>query len=309
MKKQLSIILVTGFLGSGKTTFINWLLRTHPQEKVSIILNEFGDVALESQFIQKKGEDVIELSNGCMCCVAKSDIPRVISLIAEQSTETEYILIEASGLSDPEPILESFADSRIKDTIRLETIVCIVDCLHFLSMWGKHAIISAQLADSDIVLLSKSTNIPTDQKEKIKSVLTNAVPHVHVMEIHEALPPELFLNPNQQRIIHFDTPSAHDHIHEDYQTIWYSSEKPIDFEKFSHYMRNLDPRIIRVKGVIAAKWQDGVTKVLIQYIGDRFEPVEGEWNRTESQKTTLLFIGQGIEEDILRSSLDSCLAN
>lgn len=105
--KKTPVLLVTGFLGSGKTTFLNWLIQTHPNIKISLILNEFGDVKLESQFIKEhEGGEVIELANGCMCCVANSDIPRIVRLILENAPHTEYIVIEASGLSDPDPIRE-----------------------------------------------------------------------------------------------------------------------------------------------------------------------------------------------------------
>src|SRR3989344_8256016 len=111
-------------------TFLNWLIHTHADQRISIILNEFGDVKLESQFVEEKDAFITELASGCMCCVAKSDIPHVIYLILDKSPQTEYILIEASGLSDPTPIHAALSGPELSDVIFFDKTIAIIDAIN-----------------------------------------------------------------------------------------------------------------------------------------------------------------------------------
>src|SRR5690606_3667898 len=128
-------------------------------KQISILLNEFGDINLESQFIERGDITTVELSNGCMCCVAKSDVPRSIRYILDNSPQTEYILIEASGLSEPGPIMSNLTNSDISDRVEVEALVCIVDPTSYIKDSKDHQVVDQQIMDSDIIVLSKLAGV------------------------------------------------------------------------------------------------------------------------------------------------------
>ncbi len=309
MTKRVPILLVTGFLGAGKTTFLNWLIHTHPQLKVSLILNEFGDVKLESQFIkQGSGGEVTELANGCMCCVAKSDIPRVINYILDNSPQTQYILIEASGLSDPDPIHEALQNSELTKRIRLDSILCIVDAVNFEKNSKEHSIVMSQVGDADIVLVSKVAEAGEETVAKIKNLLTGIGTGTKVLEFSDDLDPRLFLDPDiktegdKYENENVDTKEEHHHhTHEQMQEYWFKSENDIDINKLQDVMRSAPMGIIRAKGFV----KSGSNKYLFQYVGTKLELEESSWQILEYKSTKLLFLGKNFDEKDWQIKLQS----
>ena len=304
-KNKVPVLLVTGFLGSGKTTFLNWLIQTHPDLKISLILNEFGDIKLESQFIKEhSGGEVAELSNGCMCCIAKSDIPRVVNLILDKSPETEYIVIEASGLSDPDPIRDAIHGPSLSDKIYLENTVCIVDAINFEKTRDEHGIVMSQVGDADIVILSKVKEAGKETTNRVKEFIESIGINTRVIMWDENLSPEMFLGvqPSAKTVGDEEQDEhEHDHVHEKYDEFWFESENEIDIKKFAKVMENLDPSIVRSKGFIKS---DG-NKYMVQYLPGKFELIESDWNR-ETPGTAVLFLGKELNTQTLQNSLSAC---
>jgi len=310
MTEKVPVVLLTGFLGAGKTTFLNWLLEKHPNLKVSVVLNEFGDVKLESQFVKQKNEGVIELANGCMCCVAKSDIPRVINYILDTAPQTQYILVEASGLSDPEPIRDALQDPKVSERVRLDAILCIVDALNFEALRQEHGLVTSQIADSDLVILSKvelSTQEKVDQNRKVLERLT---PDVRVIEFRHDLDPQLFLDPEvrlHQAKSTTTSDAEHQHSHEQFQTYLFEGSDALDLEKLQGVIKTLPRGILRAKGVLRITTSDQKDlKVLLQYVGTRLEFEETQWGLLEPKKNTLLFIGTQLNAIDLEQLLIKC---
>ncbi len=304
---QIPILLVTGFLGAGKTTLINWLLAKAPDHKMSIILNEFGDVKLESQFITRKDSDVIELSNGCMCCVAKSDIPRVLRLIVEQSPQTQTILIEASGLSDPDPIFAALQSPEIEERVRLDMTVCVIDALNFEKTWGTHAIMSAQVGDADVLVLSKTLEAGEDTCARIEAQLASILPSARILRLDESVTPDIFLSEHAQgQPMKKETHVEHDHHHEQYTDYIFEDPAPLDAAKLVTVLRSLPTQVIRAKGVIFSLDQDKPQKTLLQMVGTRIDFLPDSWNEHEVPKSSLLFIGKAFDPQELESKLTAC---
>ncbi len=312
MQKRVPILLLTGFLGSGKTTFLNWLLEKHPDLHISVVLNEFGDIKLESQFLKQQSDEVVELANGCMCCVAKSDVPRVIQYILDHSPKTEHIIVEASGLSDPDPLMEAFHILSEQGRVRLDTIACLVDVLNFEKQRTEHGLVTSQIAEADVVILSKTQLAPAEQTEKVKTLIRQMLPNTRILEFNDNLSPELFLDVTKSLSTKdydkVDHDHEHHHMHEAMQTFMYQSDKKIDFNKLQQLYRALPVEIIRSKGMVQAQFDDKTTeKVLIQYVGTRAEFLEEKWKFGEKKQTALLFIGTKFDEGELKKRLDECI--
>lgn len=309
-KNPIPTLLITGFLGAGKTTFINWLLTKHPEKKISIILNEFGDIKLESQFVKNASGEVVELANGCMCCVARVDVPRVISYITEHAPATEHLLIEASGLSDPEPVTAMLKGlGTYGGSIRYDANLCIVDALNFDRMRKDHPIILSQVGDADMVLISKVSEAGTEKTGQLKSFLENLLDHAAVILFDDSLSPDVFLDPPLTASDHPTVlrPAGPEHIHERVQTYWFTSRKPMDFNRLSEVFSALPDGIIRAKGYVWCEATDLVPeKILVQYIGSRHEFIQAQWKDGEAKTTAILFIGNNFDCGILDSLLKGC---
>lgn len=300
------ILLVTGFLGSGKTTFINWLLTKAPDHKMSIILNEFGDIKLESQFISRKDSGVIELSNGCMCCVAKSDIPRVLRLIVEQSPQTQTIVIEASGLSDPDPIFAALQSPEIGDKVRLDMTVCVIDALNFEKTWGTHAIMSAQVGDADVLVLSKTVEAGEESCLRIESKLASILPSARIVRLDDSVTPEIFLSEHENTASLSTKQPTHDHHHEEYTHYIFEDGAPMDAALLVTQLRNLPTDIIRAKGVIYSLQDGKPQKTLLQLVGTRIDFLPSTWESNEKVQNSLLFIGKSFNTQELEAKLHAC---
>lgn len=273
---------------------------------MSIILNEFGDVKLESQFITRKESDVIELSNGCMCCVAKSDIPRVLRLIVEQSPQTQTILIEASGLSDPDPIFAALQSPEIGDKVRLDMTVCVIDAINFEKTWGTHAIMSAQVGDADVLVLSKTVEAGEPTCLRIEAQLASILPSARIIRLDDSVAPDIFLSNHEKVPSNGTTTATHDHHHEQYTNYLFEDATPLEAATLVSTLRSLPTDIIRAKGVIYSLDNGQPQKTLLQMVGTRIDFLPSTWQENESLKSSLLFIGKSFDPQELESKLTAC---
>ncbi|MFZ1721666.1 MAG: GTP-binding protein [Microgenomates group bacterium] len=302
---MIPVLLVTGFLGSGKTTFLNWLLKSHPDKNISLLLNEFGDIKLESQFItHQDGIQIAELNNGCMCCVAKSDIPRVVEYILENAPHTDYLVVEASGLSVPDPIHDALRGERLSQLVRLDAVICVIDAVNFEKTRSEHSVVLSQIGDSDIVLLNKVTDVDAETIARISEYVSKIGSKKSILIWDESLDPKLFLEPNlteaRARDQEYTHSNDHDHAHEAYTEYWFLTDFPINSTIFSQVMRNLPANIVRAKGYINVNG----TKAMVQYVGSKLELIEADWGDTRPS-TAVLFLGKEIDTATLKSQLET----
>ena len=191
--KKIPITIITGFLWVGKTTLINYILKKNKDLKIALIVNEFGDVALESQFIQTTDEEIVEMSNGCMCCVVRKDIIETVQNLLKKRPDVDYIIIEASGLSDPVPIAQTFL-MNMEDIVKLDSVLCVVDCINVEKNFEQFDIALAQIQYADIVLLSKHTMLHPDRITQIEALVYKFSPYTRILKIDENLSLKLIID-------------------------------------------------------------------------------------------------------------------
>jgi G3E family GTPase len=156
---RIAVSIVTGFLGSGKTTLIAALLRQPAMEGTAVIVNEFGEVGIDDAIIADATDNrVLFLKNGCLCCVAGDDLTQTIwSLATRDEGRPRQILIETSGLADPVPLLQRLmGDLRLKQTIRLDAVVATVDAVHGVRNLDDQPVAANQSAVADRRLITKT---------------------------------------------------------------------------------------------------------------------------------------------------------
>src|SRR6202451_3225001 len=137
MKTRLPVTLVTGFLGSGKTTLINAALRSPELAKTVVVVNEFGEVGLDHKLFARSSDSVVVLENGCLCCTVRSDLIGTLNTLfhARQAGEIPYfdnVVIETSGLAEPGPVLQAFLSEPTLDGLfRVASVLTLVDAVNW----------------------------------------------------------------------------------------------------------------------------------------------------------------------------------
>ncbi|MAC72242.1 MAG: cobalamin biosynthesis protein CobW, partial [Marinovum sp.] len=251
---KLPVTVITGFLGSGKTTLIRHLMQNPGGKRLAIIVNEFGDVGVDGDILKScaipecPAENILELANGCICCTVADDFIPTIEALMALSPRPEHILIETSGLALPKPLLKAFDWPDIRSRITVDGVIALADAEAVAA--GRFAsnidaveaqraaddsldhetplseVFEDQIACADLILLTKPDLAGADGIEKAKEIIKAESPRsLPVVEVAEGVvDPRIILgleaaaeDDMDARPSHHDAP--HDHDHEDFDSI------------------------------------------------------------------------------------------
>jgi G3E family GTPase len=155
-KRGIPVTIITGFLGSGKTTLLNHILSNQEGIKTAVLVNEFGEIGIDNDLLITTGDDMVELSNGCICCTINNDLVNAVYKVLERPDKVDYLVVETTGLADPLPVAMTFLGTDLRDLTRLDSIVTMVDAANFsLDLFNSQAA-ENQIAYADIILLNKT---------------------------------------------------------------------------------------------------------------------------------------------------------
>jgi G3E family GTPase len=293
---KISVTVITGFLGAGKTTFINRLLKHNPEIQFALVENEFGDVAIDTKLITGvEASQMFELKQGCICCTISDEFELVLQELAESFPNVEHLLIETTGIADPVPVIRPFfADETLKEIYQYNGTICLVDALGFENSPEKDITIK-QLVVADLVLVSKSENLPVVQSEIFKEALHKINPFAKID----------FFRLDKWSNIQFDSiikkqRTEYDFAgfsgsHSDISSKTLYLNQPFRKEEFIHWLTyTLDiykNDIYRAKGILCFEYEP--YEYILQGIGGSFEIVEGE-KFIQSETSVIVFIGKKI---------------
>ncbi len=342
-KVGLPVTIITGFLGSGKTTLLNHILTNQQGVKTAVLVNEFGEIGIDNELIIQTDEDknMVELSNGCICCTINNDLVDAVYKVLERQDKIDYLVVETTGLADPLPVALTFLGTELRDLTRLDSIVTVVDSENFsLDLFNSEAAYN-QIAYGDIILLNKTdlvdeANVDAlevrirDIKEGARIIRTvkgqvplAALLSVGLFESDKYFDPTAKSDHDDHDHHDPEDHSAcdHDHGHCDHDehehhhhsnhlendgftSLSFESDKPFSIRKFQHFLDHQVPTtVFRAKGIL---WFDESPKRHIFHLsGKRFSLDDDEWKGTP--KNQLVLIGQGLDHAELRSQIESCL--
>ncbi len=317
-EKKLPVTIITGYLGSGKTTLVNHILTNNKKKKIAVIVNEFGEVGIDNELIVKTKEDIIELSNGCICCQVRGDIINMILKIIKTHKNLDALIIETSGLANPMPVAQTFFLKELQQLTDLDAIITVVDADHFEQNL-KRSNGEDQIKAADIILLNKKDTVSEKKREHIKKEITKLAPKARIHETTQSkIPLQLILNIGQFDLRRFvdkkgnwkEENHAHDefgnHIDEDgIISFMFKTEKPLDITKFQLFAQQLPDNIFRSKGIV---WFKGLeNKAVYQQVGRRIDvKTAEEWDK--KKQTSIVFIGQEFDCQKLEQELKACIA-
>ena len=200
---KIPVTILTGYLGSGKTTFVNYLLKENHGHKFAIIENEFGEVGIDDGLVLQTNEEIIEMMNGCICCTVREDLITTIKeLINTKKKKFNHIIIETTGLADPAPVAQTFfVDEDMSKLCRLDSIITFIDAkftgqhLDEEKPEGVENEAHEQVAFADVLVLNKTDLVSKDEIEQIKKKLKGINVHAPIIETqHSRVPIDKVIN-------------------------------------------------------------------------------------------------------------------
>ena len=258
--------VVTGFLGSGKTTLINRILNEQHGKKLAVIVNEFGEISIDGQLVVHDDQaELVEFNNGCLCCTVRGDLIETLGRLQERAGKLDGILIETTGLADPAPVASTFfvADD-VKAGIRLDAFVTVVDAVNLEANLAQSNEAVEQVAFSDVILINKIDLVSPDQVRSIEARIRKLNPlatihHTANAEIDIAKVIDVGAFDLVQKL-EVDPEFLGDHEHEHDAAVGsfvLEEARPIDINRFVLWMNDLAQTrgddLYRTKGIFNAQ--------------------------------------------------------
>mmetsp|Transcript_28663 Transcript_28663/g.39589 ORF Transcript_28663/g.39589 Transcript_28663/m.39589 type:complete len:411 (+) Transcript_28663:192-1424(+) len=197
--EKIPVTIVSGFLGAGKTTLVNHILKGDHGMKIAVVENEFGEVSIDNDLVSenlKAAESIVTMDNGCVCCTVRGDLIRALTQLLENETKFDAVLVETTGLADPAPVAFTFyMNPDINENYKIDSILTLVDSkhikVHLEEEKPEGAVNEAvqQVAFADRILLNKTDLVSADELSEIKSVIKSINGFAEVIECQQSKVP------------------------------------------------------------------------------------------------------------------------
>jgi cobalamin biosynthesis protein CobW len=341
MAAKIPVTVITGFLGSGKTSLIRHLLQNNQGRRIAVLVNEFGELGIDGELLKscqicpEDGEsNIFELTNGCLCCTVQEEFfPTMLELIKRRD-RIDCILIETSGLALPKPLIKAFRWQEIRNAATVDAVITVVDCAAVAA--GTFAsdpkavaaqrqaddslehetplqeLFEDQLACADLVVLNKTDLVDEKTKAQVEEFIKQELPRVvKIVEGDRAqLDPSILLGLNaavednlDSRPSHHDTEEEHEHDEEIIST-HVILDRAFDPEKLQQQLQAIaqQQEIYRIKGFVAVP--NKAMRLVMQGVGTRFDQFyDRPWQPEEPRQTRLVFIGRDLKSSEIESQL------
>jgi cobalamin biosynthesis protein CobW len=332
--------VITGFLGAGKTTLIRHLLQNANGARLALIINEFGDLGIDRELIVGCGiegcdeDDVVELANGCICCTVADDFLPTIESLLDRARPPDHIVIEASGLALPKPLVKAFNWPEVRSRVTVDGVIAVIDAPAVAE--GRFAddpdavnrtraldpaldhdqplreVFEDQLLAADLVLLNKSDLVDGAALERVKRSIATVLPPAvkMVTSVKGGLDPRVALGIGAAAEDSIDSRRSHhdgeaDHDHDDFESFVVRFGPVADPAQVEQRVKAAarDFDVLRVKGFLDVEARD--MRHVLQAVGPRVERYyDRPWNAADARGSQLVVIG---ERGLDRAAIESLL--
>ncbi|NJN74133.1 MAG: GTP-binding protein [Limnothrix sp. RL_2_0] len=315
----LPVTIVTGFLGSGKTTLLNHILQNQQGLKIAVLVNEFGNIDIDSQLLISADQDMMQLSNGCICCSINEGLIETVYDILEREDKVDYLVVETSGVADPLPLAITFLGAELKQLTRLDAILTVVDAETFSPDFLNSEAALNQVAYGDIILLNKVDLISPEQVAATEAHIQTVKDGARILHCSHGKVPlnmilDVGLSPTEQhdewgqtleQLANEKQSIASNHLKNDgFDSLSFKSTRPFDLNRFEHFLREqLPDNIYRAKGLLWFQWE--TERFIFQLSGKRYSLNHDQWPTEPLNQ--LVLIGRNLDKLTLMQQLNNCL--
>ncbi len=297
------VLLVTGFLGAGKTTVVNHLLAHAEGRRIAAVVNDFGAINIDAELISGASDGVVSLANGCICCTLEGDLLRTLAALLRREPQPEFIVIETSGIADPADIVRNLMDPVIWKEAPLETVLCVLDATTAAATLKDDALVRAQLRAADVVALSKVDLADEAHRAQLRDAVRALRPAAVVVDaLNGEVPAELLFPVDVDRMPREVAPRRP--MAGRFETLSWTSEHPLSLPRLQQAIGKLAPKLARAKGLFVTVEQPG-RLTLFQLVGGRATLAPGGEVKPGAPRTRIVFIAEiGV---LPRAEIDSVM--
>ncbi|MCF3145379.1 CobW family GTP-binding protein [Streptomyces platensis] len=342
--QQIPVVVLAGFLGSGKTTLLNHLLGNGDNTRIGAIVNDFGSIEIDAMTVAGQVDSMVSLGNGCLCCaVDTSELDTYLERLARPAARIDVIVIEASGLAEPQELIRMILASD-NDRIVYGGLIEVVDAAEFDDTRARHPELDRHVAIADIVVLNKADRIGDEARRSLMDTLADLAPGRPVISTaYGRVDPELFFDRGAGEDLdaavrqlsfedllreaaangapaddsgdqcghlgecgHPDHTHHEGHLHAAYESVEFTSAEPMHPRRLMEFLDSRPAGLYRIKGFVHFDVPENRQKFAVHAVGDFLRFYPAPWPKGEERCTQLVMIGSGIDAPALRKELENC---
>jgi len=334
--KRVKATILSGFLGAGKTSLVNHIIRHNKGKKIAVLVNDFGEINIDCDLIVGRDENKIDLTGGCVCCTIQQDLIASVINLMKQIDKPNHILVECSGAAEPSQVLNTLSTPLLKFHLHVDGLFTVIDCSQLLKIGKEYlGLVGRQIKAANLLILNKTDLIDSQDLEQVKNFVKEISPTAVMLEsIRCQVPLDLVLgfkdipelneggglNEKEGHVLEANgkgtsvgflsavptqEPTSHDLVFESWS---FRSKTPFSEKAFRELLEIIPPDIIRAKGFVY--WDDlKYPTVLLNLVGQWIDLDVHVKKEDSTMETRLVFIGNpgwknrfGIE-----SKINACL--
>jgi len=312
---KIPVTIITGFLGAGKTTMLNYLIESNKDKKFAIIENEFGDIPIDQELVINTEDGIFEMSNGCICCSLNVELGELLQKLMDEKYTFNHLIIETTGIAEPDGIASAFIGGNKSTKFELDGTICLADAHDIIKNLEERGEVHKQITFADAIVLNKIDLVSENEIDAALEQIRNSNSDAPIYKTNYGKVDKNLLELNaydgnqlENKLLN----PHHHHHHNELVAHSFEFKEPLIAEKFEHWINMLlflsGYQIYRVKGILNIAGENN--KIIFQSVRSNSKIDMGSpWRDGEIKKSRIVFIGNNINKQPLEKGLNGCLKN